>query len=211
MPHGSQLCSGQSQGWKLKRLSLLCRRGCTLCKRGLASSRPPQRRASASSSDSTGAVACYLRGLPHFHNAALCRRVHTSVPYSSYFGFIWAWDFRSKCRQTNLLILADPPRPAKYAFCIRCSSSGLAFCSPNDFTGVMFASRMNLRDTVFTLWVFPQVKLLYPIARRPQLGRLFFRTGFACALRTSNCSNHIEITRVVRRKNVCWPRVPLLA
>jgi hypothetical protein len=48
-------------------------------------------------------------------------------------------------------------------------------------------------------------------SRRTALSPLFFRTGFDRVPRTSNCSNRIEITRVVRKKNVRWPPVPLLA
>src|SRR5712692_903853 len=114
--------------------------------------------------------------------------------------FIWAWISRSKCRQTKLLILADPPPPAKCGLCIPKDSSGHAFCAPNGFTGYGVCLRKTLR-----------VDLLHPMSPRPPLARLFFRTGFDCAPRTSNCSNHIEITRVVRKRNARWPRVPLLA
>jgi hypothetical protein len=35
--------------------------------------------------------------------------------FSSCFNFIWAWISCSKCPKTKLLILADPPPPAKRA------------------------------------------------------------------------------------------------
>src|SRR6266481_5977089 len=54
---------------------------------------------------------------------------------SSCFSFIWAWIYCSKCRQTKLLILADPLPPAKRAF-----------CAPDGSTGYTFVSRMVSRD-----------------------------------------------------------------
>lgn len=52
--------------------------------------------------------------------------------------FIWAWISCSNCRKTKLLILADPPPPAKRAFCI------LFF--PGGSAGRTNLFRMVLRD-----------------------------------------------------------------
>ena len=77
---------------------------------------------------------------------------------------------------------------------------GVRLCIPDGFLGRAVRLRTILR-----------VNLLHPKAPSPALALLFFRTGFARPSRTSNGSNHIEITRVVLKKSVRWPRVPLLA
>ena len=75
---------------------------------------------------------------------ALPQNSHFSAIFLPASVFIWAWISCSNCHKTKLLILADPPPPAKCAFCIAlhrfcilCSSAGPATCF-----------RMVLRDNL---------------------------------------------------------------
>jgi hypothetical protein len=103
--------------------------------------------------------------------------------FSSCLIFIWAWVFRSKCRQTKLLILADRLLSAKRAFRAFRVPDGFAVCGVSIQAG------------------FPALRVLRPAAR-PSFHALFYGTGLGCAVRTSNSSNRIETTRFVRLK---WP------
>src|SRR6266478_535330 len=119
---------------------------------------------------------------------------------SSCFSFIWAWIYCSKCRQTKLLILADPTTCGK----ARLLRTGWFYGARLLCSGWFLGRAVRLRTIL-------RVNLLHPKAPSPALAILFFRTGFARPSRTSNGANHIEITRVVLKKSVRWPRVPLLA
>src|SRR6267154_6379143 len=94
-------------------------------------------------------------------------------------------------------------------------------CQDDRFARGICASH---RCTIFNVYVVLQAWAGTPVSiphgsprpLAPSLGSansreaLFFRTGFARALRTSNCSNRIEATGFASRKERCWPPVPLL-
>ncbi|SRR6266481_5500082 len=110
---------------------------------------------------------------------------------SSCFSFIWAWIYCSKCRQTKLLILADPTTCGK----ARLLRTGWFYGARLLCSGWFLGRAVRLRTIL-------RVNLLHPKAPSPPLALLFFRTGFARPLRTSNGSNRIEITRVARKRNI---------
>jgi len=118
---------------------------------------------------------------------ALPQNSHFSAIFLPASVFILAWISCSKCRKTKLLILADPPPPAKRVLLHPRCPGGRATCS-----------RMVLRDD---------------LAYRSALARpsaLFFRTGFERAPRINNPSNRIEATGFGTKNEFRWPRVPLL-
>jgi hypothetical protein len=100
------------------------------------------------------------------------------VPFFFLLNFYLGLDFRSKCRQTKLLILTDPLLSAKRAFRV-----------PDGFAGC----------GVYIPEGFPALRVLAPAAR-PSFHALFYGTGLECAVRTSNSFNRIETTRFVRLK-----------
>src|SRR6266851_279361 len=95
---------------------------------------------------------------------ALPQNSHFSAIFLPASVFIWAWISCSKCRKTKLLILADPPPPAK--------------------RGV--ASRIVLRDTLhYRLASPPPVRLLFfrtgfeRVPRTSNSSKRIEATGFA--------------------------------
>jgi hypothetical protein len=165
---GLQRMSSRLGGSGLRPLSSRVPHGCTQCRHAHASSRPQRPRERAAGLDSTGASACCSRGLSRFHNAALCRKTHTSVPLFFPLTLILAWIFYSECRKTKLLILADPPPPSK---CVLCTQDDFAACGlhPKWLRGTCpWAPRTPLREALRRrrLIVRPLPVLSYGLALR---------------------------------------------
>ena len=117
---------------------------------------------------------------------ALPQNSHFSAIFLPASIFIWAWISCSNCHKTKLLILADPPSPAKYAFLHPGWFFGTRLLRL--LVGASLASLMTLQG-----WQ-------PPLGSATPISLLFFRTGFESAPRTSNSSNRIEMTRFVLKK-----------
>ena len=89
---------------------------------------------------------------------ALPQNSHFSAIFLPASVFIWAWISCSKCRQTKLLILADPPLPAKYAVCI-----------PDSFPG---------REASSSRWSAQWVQLQHPLPQTTALSPPVLSYGF---------------------------------
>ena len=100
--------------------------------------------------------------------------------FSSCLIFIWAWVFP----------LEMPPNQAPYSN-RPCTLNKARLSPPGLFCGL----RVCISEG------FSLLRALAPAAR-PSFHALFYGTGFGDAVRTSNSSNRIEITRFVRLK---WP------
>ena len=75
---------------------------------------------------------------------ALPQNSHLSAIFLPASVFIWAWISCSKCRQTKLLILADPPPPAKRVFAARMSLQDAPLAFLLDLRGApLRAERLN--------------------------------------------------------------------
>jgi hypothetical protein len=111
---------------------------------------------------------------------ALPQNSHFSAIFLPAQNLFWASVSRSKYRKTKLLILADPPPPAKRGVSAPDGFAEYAFCIPDGSSGRGFAYQVVL----------------------PLRHALFFRTGSRSAVRTSNPSNRIEATGFAGTKGV---------
>ncbi len=135
MPHRTQVRNGQIQGWRLRRLSVPCRRGCTRCKQTrtcfLTPATTARTRFRFGFHRRRRVLFAWLITFPKC--GALPQNSHFSAIFLPASVFIWAWISCSNCPKTKLLILADPPTPAKCAFFASffascCGSAGRATC-----------------------------------------------------------------------------------
>src|SRR5882762_5615479 len=81
---------------------------------------------------------------------ALPQNSHLSAIFLPASIFIWAWISCSNCHTTKLLILADPPPPAKRAFAPTCTH-----CTPGGSAARANWFRMVLRDDLPHLLALP--------------------------------------------------------
>src|SRR5260370_42148023 len=97
---------------------------------------------------------------------ALPQNSHFSAIFLPASVFIWAWISCCKCRQTKLLILADPPSPSKYAFCILNGSSGRGFCAGRVLPYAASAFHVVRAAISILVWTCRLPVLTYGIATR---------------------------------------------
>src|SRR5260370_38312259 len=112
---------------------------------------------------------------------ALPQNSHFSAIFLPASVFIWAWIYCSKCRQTKLLILADPLPPAK-----------CAFWAPDGSTGYAFVSRMVSWDAPFACARFCGSTCFIP--------RLQARHLPSCSSVRDSLARHVPVTAPITLK-----------
>src|SRR5882672_2929254 len=128
---------------------------------------------------------------------ALPQNSHFSAIFLPAQDLFWASVSRSKYRKTKLLILADPPPPAKYAFCIPDVPSGRGVCALDGIA--VFAFRMLLQST----------RLAYPASCHSITPCSFVRDREArCVPVTPPIA--LKLQGLPAKKACRWPPVPLL-